>query len=121
MTVLLRAILVIGVLSYFALMRTGADPSAEARRIAGGLPSAQPLLPGAQALLPSTQALLPSTQAALPAALDAVPPETRERVVRAVLARGLMAELSRRAAEPPAADTLEDADRQPAWRGVAPR
>ena len=104
MTVLLRAALVIGVLSYFALMRTGADPSAEAHRLAGLLPSAQGALPGA-----------------LPAALDAVPPEARERAVRAVLARGLMAELSRRAAEPPATDTLEEADRQPAWRGVEPR
>ena len=35
MTVLLRAALVIGVLSYFALIRTGADPAAEARRLAG--------------------------------------------------------------------------------------
>jgi hypothetical protein len=92
MTVLLRAALVIGVLSYLALLRNGADPAAEARK------------------------------AALPAALDAVPSETRERAVRAVLARGLMAELSRRAAEPPAStDTLEAADRQPAWRGIEPR
>ncbi|MGU3664224.1 hypothetical protein ACLBX9_08590 [Methylobacterium sp. A49B] len=104
MTVLLRAALVIGVLSYFALMRTGADPSAEARRLAGSLPGAQGTL-----------------QAALPAALDAVPAETRDRAVRAVLARGLMAELSRRAAEPQSTDTLEEADRQPAWRGVEPR
>ncbi|GJE10155.1 MULTISPECIES: hypothetical protein [Methylobacterium] len=96
MTVLLRAALVIGVLSYFALMRTGADPAAEARRLAGALPTAQ-------------------------TALDAVPTETRERAMRAVLARGLMAELSRRAAEPPSTDTLEDADRQPAWRGIEPR
>ena len=105
MTVLLRAVLVIGLLSYFALMRNGSDPSAEARKLAGSK------LAGA----------LPSAQAALPAVLDAVPPETRERAVRAVLARGLMAELSRRAAEPPATDTLEEADRQPAWRGVEPR
>jgi hypothetical protein len=97
MTVLLRAALVIGVLSYFAMLRTGADPSAEARKLAGAVPSAQ---------------------AVLPAALEAVPAETRERAARAVLARGLMAELSRRAAEPPSNDTLEEADRQPAWRGV---
>lgn len=101
MTVLLRAALVIGVLSYFALLRTGADPAAEARRLAGAVPSAQ---------------------AALPDALDAVPPETRERAVRAVLARGLMAELSRRAAEPvPSNDTLQETDRQPAWRGADPQ
>jgi hypothetical protein len=98
MTVLLRAALVIGLLSYFALLRNGADPAAEARKAAGALPSA------------------------LPAELDAVPPETRERAVRAVLARGLMAELSRRAGEPPTSgDTLEEADRQPAWRGVEAR
>ncbi|MCJ2072138.1 hypothetical protein MKK75_25615 [Methylobacterium sp. J-030] len=106
MTVLLRAALVIGVLSYLALMRGGADPAAEARKLSGGLPSAAALLP---------------------AALEAVPPETRERAARAVLARGLLAELSRRAGEPQAStdtsstDTLEEADRQPAWRGVAPR
>jgi hypothetical protein len=101
MTVVLRAALVIGVLSYLALLRNGSDPAAEARKAAGALPS---------------------VQAALPAALDAVPSETRERAVRAVLARGLMAELSRRAAEPPTStDTLEAADRQPAWRGVEPR
>ncbi|WP_342110026.1 hypothetical protein [Methylobacterium sp. SI9] len=106
MTVLLRAALAIAVLSYLALMRGGADPAAEARKLAGGLPSASTVLP---------------------AALEAVPPETRERATRAVLARGLLAELSRRAGEPPAAtetlttDTLEAADRQPAWRGIAPR
>ncbi len=41
--------------------------------------------------------------------------------MRAVLARGLMAELSRRAAEPVSNDTLEEADRSPAWRGVEGR
>ncbi|MGH1587994.1 hypothetical protein ACRBEV_06130 [Methylobacterium phyllosphaerae] len=97
MTVLLRAALVIGVLSYFALIRTGADPAAEARRLAGTVPSPQ-------------------------AALEVVPAETRERAVRAVLARGLMAELSRRAAEAPASnDTLQETDRQPAWRGADPQ
>ncbi|MEE7486664.1 hypothetical protein ACU4GR_26005 [Methylobacterium oryzae CBMB20] len=101
MTVLLRAALVIGVLSYFAMLRTGADPAAEARRLAGAVPSAP---------------------AVLPAALEAVPPETRERAVRAALARGLMAELSRRAAEtPPSSDTLQETDRQPAWRGADPK
>lgn len=101
MTVLLRAALVIGVLSYLALMRGGADPAAEARKLTGALPSASTVLP---------------------AALEAVPSETRERAARAVLARGLLAELSRRAGEPPAStDTLEDADRQPAWRGIEAR
>lgn len=105
MTVLLRAALVIGVLSYLALMRGGGDPAAEARKLAGGLPSAS---------------------AVLPAALEAVPPETRERAARSVLARGLLAELSRRAGEPAstdtlATDTLDEADRRPAWRGVEGR
>ncbi|XYD07062.1 hypothetical protein R1A27_18060 [Methylobacterium sp. NMS12] len=36
-----------------------------------------------------------------------------------MLARGLMAELSRRAAEaPPSNDTLQETDRAPAWRGT---
>lgn len=102
MTVLLRAALVIGALSYLALMRNGADPAAEARKLAG---------------------TLPGVPAALPAALDAIPPETRERVVRDVLARGLIAELSRRAGagDPDSRDTLEDGDRHPAWRGAEPR
>ena len=102
MTFLLRAALVIGALSYCALLRNGADPAADTRRFAGSA--------------------VTNAQAALPAALDAVPAETRERAVRAVLARGLMAELSRRAAadadEPASHDTLEASDRQPAWRGV---
>ncbi|MDP4021763.1 hypothetical protein Q8W71_03920 [Methylobacterium sp. NEAU 140] len=102
MTFLLRAALVIGALSYLALLRGGADPAAEAKRLAEALPG---------------------PAAAIPAVAKAVPPETRERVVRDVLARGLMAELSRRAgeAEPASADTLDAADRQPAWRGVEAR
>lgn len=98
MTFLLRAALVIGALSYLALMRGGADPAAEARKLAGSLPS-----PGS----------------VLPAVLNAIPPETRERAVRDVLARGMIAELSRRAGadEPSSRDTLDEADRRPAWRG----
>ncbi len=46
-----------------------------------------------------------------------VPAETRERVVRDVLAKGLIAELSRRAGEPDEApasqDTLSETDRSP--------
>jgi hypothetical protein len=103
MLFLLRVILVVGALSYLALMRNGADPAAEARRIA-------------------VQA---TPRAIVPAALAAVPPETRERVARDVLARGLMAELSRRAGEPEPApasrDTLTEGDRDPAWRGVERR
>lgn len=102
MTFLLRAALVIGALSYLALMRNGADPAAEARKLAGSLPGAGSVLP---------------------AAADAIPPGARERAVRDVLARGLIAELSRRAGadEPASRDTLDEADRQPAWRGAQTR
>ncbi|MCJ2096554.1 hypothetical protein MKK67_29210 [Methylobacterium sp. J-072] len=103
MTFLLRAALVIGALSYLALLRNGADPAAETRKLTGSVAA--------------------GAKATLPAALEAVPAETRDRAVRAVLARGLMAELSRRAGadepEPASNDTLEASDRQPAWRGPA--
>lgn len=99
MLFVLRVVLVVGALTYFALMRGGADPVVEARKLTA----------------------LPSPAAILPAAA-ALPTETREKVVRDVLARGLMAELARRAAEPdpsaPSRDTLSEADRNPAWRGV---
>ncbi len=98
MLFLLRVVLVVGALSYLALVRNGADPGAEAQRLVRAAP------------------------AAAPAALAAVPAETRERLVKDVLARGLMAELSRRAGEPepppPSRDTLMDTDRDPSWRGV---
>lgn len=103
MTFLLRAALVIGALSYLAMLRNGADPSAETRKLTGSA--------------------VAGAKATLPAALEAVPPETRDRAVRAALARGLMAELSRRAgvddSEPASNDTLEASDRQPAWRGLS--
>jgi hypothetical protein len=101
MTFLLRAALVIGALSYLALLRNGTDPAAETRKFTGSA--------------------VAGAKAALPAALEAAPVETRDRAVRAVLARGLMAELSRRAGvdEPASNDTLEAADRQPAWHGPA--
>ncbi|KNY24281.1 hypothetical protein [Methylobacterium sp. ARG-1] len=99
MTFLLRAALVIGALSYLAMLRNGADPAAETRKLTGSA--------------------VAGAKATLPAALEAVPPESR--AVRAVLARGLMAELSRRAGvdEPASNDTLEASDRQPAWHGPA--
>lgn len=103
MLFLLRVILVVGALSYVALMRSGADPAAEAGKVAAAV----------------------TPKAVVPAALAAVPAEARDRVVRDVFARGLMAELSRRAGEPeppPASrDTLLDGDRDPAWRGVERR
>ncbi|MCJ2014568.1 hypothetical protein [Methylobacterium sp. J-076] len=97
---ILRVVLVVGALSYLALTRGGGDPAAEMRRLV----------------------TLPSPGAVVPAVAAAVPAETRERVMRDVLARGLMAELSRRAGAPEimaaSRDTLNDADRTPAWRGV---
>lgn len=98
MLFVLRVVLVVGALSYLALLRGGTDPAEEARKLAS----------------------LPAAKAA-PAVAALVPAETRERVVKDVLAKGLIAELSRRAvAEEPATsrDTLNDADRSPAWRGV---
>lgn len=100
MLFVLRVVLVVGALSYLALLRGGADPAEEARKLA----------------------TLPSGKAAASSVSALVPAETRERVVRDVLAKGLIAELSRRAgAEEPSAsrDTLSDDDRSPAWRGVA--
>lgn len=100
MLFLLRVVLAVGVLSYLALLRGGADPVAEAGKLVA----------------------LPSARTVVPAVAAAVPPETRERVVRDVLARGLLAELSRRAAatedDTASRDTLSDLDRSPAWRGV---
>lgn len=135
MTFLLRAALAIGALSYLAMMREGADPAAEAGRLAAALPDPRAVLSTAMPSQTTPSQAMPSQAmpspagAALPAAavaaLEAVPAETRERAVRAVLARGLMAELSRRAGaaaeEPASRDTLEDGDRQPAWHGAAPR
>jgi hypothetical protein len=103
MLFLLRVVLVVGALSYLAMMRNGADPVAEVGKLVA----------------------LPSAKAVVPAVAAAVPPETREKVVRDVLARGLMAELSRRAGvaedAPASRDTLSEADRNPAWRGIEHR
>lgn len=103
MLFLLRVVLVVGALSYLALMRSGADPVAEAGKLVA----------------------LPSPKVVAPAIAAAVPPEAQQKIVRDVLARGLMAELSRRAGVPedaPASrDTLSEADRSPAWRGIEHR
>lgn len=104
MLFVLRVVLVVGVLSYLALLRDGADPAAEARKLA----------------------TLPSHEAVVPALATMVPAETRERVARDVLAKGLIAELSRRAAGEPdeakaSQDTLSETDRNPAWRGIEHR
>ena len=95
MSFLLRAALVIGTLSYFALREGGQAP-----------PPLPASVPGA----------MPDLARALPAAWNAVPPEARERVAREGLA-----ELSRRLSVPPSQDTLAEADRRPAWRGAEGR
>lgn len=107
MSFLLRALLVIGALSYFALKR--GEP--------GSLTHA----------MPSTEAVAAALAGAAPAAIQAgaaaLPPETRERVAREALA-GLI----RRAGqpvpeipEPASRDTLSATDRAPAWRGIETR
>lgn len=100
MLFVLRVVLVVGALSYLALLRQGADPEAEARKLTA--------LPSAKVVAPAVNALVPA--------------ETRERVAKDVLAKGLIAELSRRASAPEESpvsrDTLNETDRSPAWRGV---
>ncbi len=102
MLFVLRIVLVVGALSYFALLRGGADPAEEARKLTA--------LPSARTVAPSVSALVPA--------------EARERVARDVLAKGLIAELSRRAVaeeQPASRDTLSEDDRSPAWRGIERR
>ncbi|AWN44449.1 hypothetical protein [Methylobacterium durans] len=96
MSFLLRAALVIGTLSYFALRKDGAAP----------VPPAAAPLAGS----------VPALAEALPAAFQALPAEARERIAREGLA-----ELSRRLSVPPSQDTLAEADRRPAWRGAEAR
>jgi hypothetical protein len=95
MLFLIRAAVVIGGLSYLALLKDR--------------PDAVPALPAASPQVPVR---------ALAAAWDTLPAETREQV-----AREGMDSLVRRlgAGRPVSADTLAEADRQPPWRGVASR
>ena len=89
---LLRAVLVIGALTYFAPSRSGRAPSV------GGL-AAQIEPPGVD----------------LAKAWNAIPPAARETI-----AREGAAELARRiAALQPSQDTLAASDRVPPWKGVA--
>lgn len=107
MSFLLRAMLVIGVLSYFALRR--GDPDA--------LP---PALPSGGAVLAAVAGAAP---AAIQAGAAALPPEARERVAREALA-GLIRRAGQPVPEIPDAasrDTLSATDRAPPWRGSEAR
>jgi hypothetical protein len=97
----LRAALVIGGLTYLALLKDRSDD-------APALPT--PSLPVA------TLQDLPAQS--LTAAWDAMPPGVRERIAREgadVFARHLVSQ------QAVSADTLAEADRRPAWRGVVAR
>lgn len=94
MSFLLRAGLVIGVLSFLAVQRQGATTRHD------------PL-----ASLPERAATT------LPSAWNALPPEARQRI-----AREGTAEIARRlAAMPRSEDTLGETDRRPEWRGAPGR
>ncbi len=109
MSFLLRAALVIGVLSYLAGLRqdgpTPVRPPVAQTGIATGIAAGQ--------------AMDRLTTGGIGALISALPPETREEVVRA----GAQA-LARHVTDPfapprPSADTLSASDRQPTWRGPA--
>ncbi|WP_342151736.1 hypothetical protein [Methylorubrum sp. SB2] len=94
MTFLLRAALVIGVLSYLAAARQGAGPG-----------------PVDTAALRSTVEMTTGSLAGLAASL---PPETRTEALRL----GGEAVARRLNGQPASADTLSASDRAPAWRGA---
>ena len=94
MTFLLRAALVIGVLSYLAAARQGAAPA--------GVDTAG---------LRSTVEMTTGSLATLAASL---PPEARTEALRL----GGEAVARRLTGQPASADTLSASDRVPAWRGV---
>ncbi|KQT47881.1 hypothetical protein ASG52_11510 [Methylobacterium sp. Leaf456] len=94
MTFLLRAALVIGVLSYLAATRQGTAPT--------GLDAAA---------LRSTVATTTGSLASLAASL---PPEARTEALRL----GGEAVARRLTGQPASADTLSASDRAPAWRGA---
>ncbi|WP_232631938.1 hypothetical protein [Methylobacterium sp. Leaf118] len=96
MSFLLRAALVIGVLSYFAATRQGTAPDT--------LDTAR---------LRSTVTMTGS----LPSLAAALPPEARADALR----MGAEALAHRLADPPPSADTLAPSDRLPAWRGSGGR
>ncbi|GJE60915.1 hypothetical protein [Methylobacterium trifolii] len=105
MSFLLRAALVIGTLSYLAATRGESGPAAPGRppEAAGPLAALREGVPSA-------------LSSALPAVWNAMPQPARDG-----LAREAIAALSRRAEAPPSRDTLAEADRRAAWRGIEPR
>lgn len=103
MSFLLRAALVIGVLSYLAILRQdGRAPDRAAALPAGGL---------------ALETMDRLTTGGIGALVEALPPETRESMTRAgtaALARHLAGQTS---TPRPSADTLSASDRKPSWRG----
>ena len=120
MSFLLRAALVIGALSYLAMLRgapgthTGDAPTGIAG-LASAMGDALPAgLKAAPAPNPPGPAASPG---GLAAAWSAVPSDARQR-----LAREAVAEIGRRTAAAVASrDTLAETDRRAPWRGAEPR
>lgn len=93
MAVILRAFLVVGAMTYFALPKPGSDRGNAAR----------PRMPVASAVA-TTQTT------ALTAAWNSLPTDTQDQIA---------AEVARRfTAAKPSQDTLGSSDRKPAWRGA---
>ncbi|BAU89328.1 hypothetical protein MPPM_0723 [Methylorubrum populi] len=126
MSFLLRAALVIGALSYLALQRqdgsSPAPPRPATAGVAKGNTAASTLgLPTGIAEGDALDSLTTGGIGALVNALNALPPETREEMVRAgadAVARRVTGHaLGPLAPQRPSADTLSASDRQPSWRG----
>lgn len=110
MSFLLRAALVIGALSYLALQRQEGASSAPPRAVTAGI------APG-----DAMDRLTTGGIGALVNAVNALPPETREEMVRAG-ADAVARHVTGQVVPPrPSADTLSASDRQPSWRGPVAR
>ncbi|MBB2963815.1 hypothetical protein [Methylobacterium sp. R2-1] len=114
MSFLLRAALVIGALSYLALQRQDGPSSATPRAATTGIATGDAM-----------DHLTTGGIGALVNAVNALPPETREEMVRIgadAVARHVTGQIAGQASSPrPSADTLSATDRQPSWRGPASR
>ena len=117
MSFLLRAALVIGALSYLALQRQDGSSPAPPRTVAAAVSK------GSTVGIAEGDALDRLTTGGIGAlvnALNALPPETREEMVRAgadAVARRVTGNAIGAATPRPSADTLSVSDRQPSWRG----